>query len=139
MKIEKKDSKEKFSCRRNELTIRGHVWGCGAAPKPAVILSHGFLGNEKMCHTYAKLLAELGYVTFTFDFCGGGLGSRSDGKSENMTLLTEKADLLAVIDYVKKCPCSIRPSVSRTTPDEERCYFLSSTRQTFPIFLADSP
>ena len=104
MKIEKEYSKEKFSCQRNELTIRGHVWGRGAAPKPAVILSHGFLANEKMCHTYAKLLAELGYVTFTFDFCGGGLGSRSDGKSENMTLLTEKADLLAVIDYVKKCP-----------------------------------
>lgn len=95
--------KEKFSCQRDGLTIRGHVWERGDAQKPAVILSHGFLANESMCHTYAKLLAELGYAAFTFDFCGGGLGSRSDGKSENMTLLTEKADLLAVIDYVKKC------------------------------------
>lgn len=104
MKMKKRHSKENFSCQRDRLTIRGHVWDRGTAPKPAVILSHGFLANEKMCHTYAKLLAELGYVTFTFDFCGGGLGSRSDGKSENMTLLTEKEDLLTVIDYVKKRP-----------------------------------
>lgn len=96
--------KEKFSCQRDKLTIRGHVWERGTSPKPAVILSHGLLANENMCHTYAKLLTELGYVTFTFDFCGGGLGSHSDGKSENMTLFTEKADLLAVIDYVKKRP-----------------------------------
>lgn len=96
--------KEKFSCQRDTLTIRGHAWGREAAPKPAVILCHGFMANETMCHTYARVLAELGYVAFTFDFCGGGLGSRSDGKSENMTLLTEKQDLLAVIDYVKKLP-----------------------------------
>jgi hypothetical protein len=93
--------KEKFACRRDRLTIRGHVFGKDALPKPAVILSHGFLANQKMCYDYAKLLAELGYAAFTFDFCGGGLRNSSDGKSDDMTVLTEKADLLAVFQYVR--------------------------------------
>jgi hypothetical protein len=93
--------KEKFACQRDRLTIRGNVFGKSDAPKPAVILSHGFLANQKMCYDYAKLLADLGYVAFTFDFCGGGLGCHSDGKSEDMTVLTEKADLLAVLRYVQ--------------------------------------
>lgn len=99
-----KIEKEKFSCNRGGLTVRGHVWGRDEAPKPAVILSHGFLANEGMCHGYAKLLAGCGYITFTFDFCGGGLMCHSDGKSKDMTLLTEKADLLAVLDYVRALP-----------------------------------
>ncbi len=93
--------KEKFTCQRDGLTIHGHVFGREETPKPAVILSHGFLANQKMCYGYAKLLAELGYAAFTFDFCGGGLGCSSDGKSTDMTVLTEKADLLAVVRYVQ--------------------------------------
>lgn len=37
---------------------------------------------------------------FTFDFCGGGLLSKSDGKFIDMLIDTEKQDLLCVIDYV---------------------------------------
>jgi hypothetical protein len=74
-------------------------------PKPAAILSHGFLANQKMCYDYAKILAELGYMAFTFDFCGGGLGCSSDGKSVDMTVFTEKADLLAVFRHVQSLPC----------------------------------
>jgi pimeloyl-ACP methyl ester carboxylesterase len=66
-----------------------------------VILSHGFLANERMCIPYAKLLADMGFLAVTFDFCGGGIISRSDGRSQDMTVLTEKADLLAVIEGVK--------------------------------------
>jgi hypothetical protein len=54
-----------------------------------------------MCHTYAKLFAKMGYVAFTFDFCGGGLMSLSDGKSKDMSVLTEMEDLEAVLNYVK--------------------------------------
>jgi dienelactone hydrolase len=96
--------KEKFACLRDGLTVQGYVFGKRSSPKPAVILSHGFLANQKMCYDYAKLLAELGYVAFTFDFCGGGLGCSSDGKTEDMTVFTEKADLLAVLHYVQSLP-----------------------------------
>lgn len=94
--------KENFSCKRDDLTINGFVFGRSEKKKPAVILCHGFLANQKMCKKYAELFANIGYVSFTFDFCGGGLMCKSGGKSENMTLLTEKADLCAVYDYVKK-------------------------------------
>ena len=87
---------EKFECRRSKLRIQGLVFRTGSGQRPAVILSHGFLANSKMCRTYAKLLAEQGYAAFTFDFCGGGLMGKSDGKSRDMTILTEKEDLLTV-------------------------------------------
>jgi pimeloyl-ACP methyl ester carboxylesterase len=96
--------KEPFSCQRDGLTIRGHVFGRAAMVRPAVILSHGFLANQKMCYDYAALLADLGYVAFTFDFCGGGLGCSSDGRSADMTVKTELADLLAVLRHVRGLP-----------------------------------
>ena len=90
-----------FSCSRSRLTIRGHLFGEAAPGMPAVIVSHGFLANEKTVCGYAAALAEQGFLAVTFDFNGGGLGSRSDGKSADMTLLTEKEDLLAVIRAVQ--------------------------------------
>lgn len=86
---------------RNGLTIRGHLFGKTDRPQSAVILSHGFLANERMCFKYAKLLAGMGFLAVTFDFCGGGIISRSDGRSQDMTLMSEKADLLSVVEEVK--------------------------------------
>lgn len=99
---EKRVKSKKFVCERDGLKIRGRVWGSGEGKKPAVLLSHGFLANQRMCFTYAKLLAKIGYIAFTFDFNGGGLFSRSQGKSEDMTIMTEKADLLAVFKAVRE-------------------------------------
>ena len=93
--------KTAFSCRRDGLTIRGHVWGQPGPGRPAVILSHGFLANEQMCFTYAGLLADMGCLAVTYDFCGGGIICRSDGRKRDMTVLTEKADLMAVIEAVR--------------------------------------
>ena len=95
---------QQFSCQRDGLTIRGYVYGDTASSHKAVILSHGFLANQSTTATYAKLIADLGYIAFTFDFCGGGIGSKSDGKSVDMTVLTEKEDLKAVIQYVSGLP-----------------------------------
>ncbi len=92
----------KFTCKRDELTIRGHVWGKQDGCQKAVILSHGFMANERTCFTYAKLLAEMGFLAVTYDFCGGGIICRSDGRKQDMTVLTEKADLIAVIKYVRE-------------------------------------
>ena len=92
----------RITFNRAGLKIRGHVFGKAPHPQDAVILSHGFMANERMCHKYAKLLAEMGFLTVTFDFCGGGIFSRSDGLSQDMTLFTEKADLLTVVKSIKK-------------------------------------
>jgi len=97
---------EPFTCERDGLTIRGHVYRAPetALPAPAVILSHPFMANEAAGTTYAVELAKEGYITFTYDFCGGGPKSTSDGPTEDMTIFTEIADLNAVMDYVKSRP-----------------------------------
>lgn len=92
----------KIIFNRDDLKIRGHVFGKKNHPQDAVILSHGFMANERMCYKYAKLLAEMGFLAVTFDFCGGGILSRSDGRSQDMTIFTEKDDLLAVLRSVKE-------------------------------------
>lgn len=92
----------KFLCKRDNLTIKGHVWGKRDGRQNAVILSHGFLSNERSCFTYAKLLAGMGFLAVTYDFCGGGIICKSDGRKQDMTVFTEKADLLAVIKSVRE-------------------------------------
>lgn len=99
----------KIEFYHDNLIIRGHIFGNKSHPQDAVILSHGFMANERMCYKYAKLLAKMGYLTITFDFCGGGIISRSDGRSQDMTIFSEKDDLLAVVEGVKRefAPTSI--------------------------------
>ncbi len=90
-----------FRCKRDNLTIKGNVYGADEnIRKPAVIICHGFLSNRKSVRKYAKLLADAGFVAFTFDFCGGGIMCESEGKTENMTVFTELADLEAVVEFV---------------------------------------
>ena len=93
-------SKERFQVSRDGKTIRGTRFGLVRENAPAVILSHGFMANSSMCRKYAKLLADMGFLAFTYDFCGGCLIGRSSGKTTDMSVLTEKDDLRAVIGYV---------------------------------------
>ena len=93
-----------FTCRRDDLTIRGHLYGDPSSRKSAVILSHGFLANQSTVVPYAELIAQMGLLAFTFDFCGGGLGGRSDGRTVDMSVLTEKQDLKAVFQAVTAHP-----------------------------------
>ncbi|MCX4286457.1 MAG: prolyl oligopeptidase family serine peptidase, partial [Clostridia bacterium] len=60
------------------------------------------MANQKHIKPYAEYLANMGYVVFTYDFCGGGLMNKSDGKFKDMSIDTEKRDLLCVIDYVAR-------------------------------------
>lgn len=97
-----------FSCERDGLRIRGRQYlprSPGANPLPAVIVSHGFTGNYLSEAPYARAIAAQGYAAFTFNFCGGArngedIGLISDGRSVDLTPLTQIADLLAVTDYV---------------------------------------
>ena len=107
--------KTSFSCSRDNLIIRGHIYRAAqtetateahenvaeSQKSPVIIMSHGFLGNENHFIAYAEAIAKIGYIAVTFDFNGGGPKSTSSGKSIDMTVLTEKADLLAVIKYVE--------------------------------------
>lgn len=67
---------------------------------PLVILSHGLGGNYYDGDGYCEILASHGIAAFTFDFRGGG-GRKSTGRTEEMSVMTEVADLKDVINYLE--------------------------------------
>ena len=69
---------------------------------PLVIISHGLGGTHEGSIDIAERFAKEGIGVFIFDFCGGSYESRSDGKTTEMSVLTEAQDLEAVLDELKK-------------------------------------
>lgn len=91
-----------FECKRDGLTIRGTVYRPKEDHLPIAIVCHGFMAWQDSVKHYAAFLAEMGYAAFTFDFCGGSaMCGKSDGKTTEMSVLTETKDLEAVIEYVR--------------------------------------
>jgi len=50
----------------------------GQKKHPIVIVAHGFNGSHHFGRSYFKMLNEMGYMCYTFDFPCGGTGSRTD-------------------------------------------------------------
>ena len=75
-----------------------------AGPLPAVILCHGYGGDARGLEGDARYFAGEGFAAYAFDFSGGGLGSRSDGSPSEMSVLTEAAQLSAVMYAVRALP-----------------------------------
>lgn len=97
--------KREFSCMRDDLEIQGTVFlpaETGDDKFPIAVVCHEFMANRLFSFPYAYTLAQNGYAAFCFDFNGGGFFSQSDGKSVDMSVLTEKEDLTAVLDFAKK-------------------------------------
>lgn len=91
-----------FSCERDGLTIRGTEYKPQGENLPIAIVSHGFMAFQDTVRQYTEALAEMGYVAYCFDFCGGSVvKGKSDGKTTEMSVLTEVSDLETVIDYAK--------------------------------------
>lgn len=94
--------KNRFCCLRDGLRIRGLEYRPTGDNLPIAVVCHGFMANYSTVKHYAKHLARLGYAAFCFDFCGGSLWiGKSDGKTTDMSVLTEIEDLKAVIEYAK--------------------------------------
>ena len=99
-------TESEFSCKRDGLLIRGTEYRPAGDNLPAAIVSHGFMANQDTVRHYALHLAKQGYAAYCFDFNGGSvMGSRSEGRTTDMSVLTEVEDLEAVIDYVTQLPC----------------------------------
>ena len=107
------EKEKKFTCTRGGLTISGMQY----LPTnfednkkySAIIVSHGFTGNYLSTEQYCRDFAKMGYVSFGFNFCGGGRldeedNTKSEGATTDMTIFTEIEDLCAVKDYVKSQP-----------------------------------
>ena len=95
-----------FTVYRDNCIICGHIYGIPetGVKRHAVILSHGFNGSQKETSPYAEYLAKNGFCTITYDFYGGSHKEESGGSLVDMTIETEKADLLTVIRHVRELP-----------------------------------
>ena len=83
-------------------TVYGKLYAPTAPGKyPAIILSHGYNGTNADFVRECRYYAAHGYVAYALDFCGGSVNSKSSGSSTDMTITSEKEDLLAVFDYIK--------------------------------------
>lgn len=101
----KRLSVSEFTCSRDNLVIRGTEYRPQGESLPIAIVSHGFMATQDTVRHYAEKLAELGYVSYCFDFCGGCVANgKSDGKTTEMSVLTEIRDLEAVIEYARNRP-----------------------------------
>lgn len=91
-----------ITIRHHNRNISGRLYLPQMDKCPMVILSHGFNGSGDDFTEYAKVLVENKIGACIFDFCGGSLRSKSNLSTTEMTVFTEKEDLLAVIDFAEK-------------------------------------
>ena len=98
-----------YSVKSEEATVsygEKEVYGVLYRPEedgvyPTVILSHGYNGTNQDFVNECEYFASNGIVAYAYDFCGGSVNSKSSGDSTDMTIFTEKEDLLAVLDYIE--------------------------------------
>lgn len=90
----------------NNRNISGRLYLPQKNKYPMVIMSHGFNGSGNDFSEHAAALVKNGVGACVFDFCGGSLRSKSDLSTTEMTVFTEKEDLLAVIDFIEKQPAT---------------------------------
>lgn len=95
---------QELSCNNDGKSIYGVVYlpEGKTGKQPTVIYSHGFGGTNATGTSYARALAERGYVCYCFDFCGGSSASRSDGRTTEMSIFTEQSDLEVVIAAIRQ-------------------------------------
>lgn len=93
--------KQNITIKHHGRKISGEAFFPERKPYPLVVFSHGFNGRGDDFRRQAEVLAEKGIGAVTYDFCGGACASQSDMHTYEMTVFTEKEDLLAVLDTVK--------------------------------------
>lgn len=73
----------------------------GEGPWPVVIFSHGLSACRPYDTGMEREFVQRGLAFAAFDFRNGVPGSRSSGTSQEMSVLTEVADLEAVLNWVR--------------------------------------
>lgn len=97
-----------YEIREMDCTIGSQsIYGLAYIPEtdgtvPLVIFAHELGSTHRSGTEYAEELASRGIATYTFDFRGGSTASRSDGSTVGMSVMTEAADVEAVLDAAKE-------------------------------------
>lgn len=69
---------------------------------PLVLFSHELSATHATGDGYAKALAAQGVAVYAFDYRGGGSQSKSDGKTTDMSIMTEESDLATVLKTARE-------------------------------------
>lgn len=92
-----------YETKEMDCSINGqNLYGIAYIPEteekvPLVIFGHELGATHRSGIPYAEELASLGTAVYTFDFRGGSVSSRSDGSTVGMSVMTEAADMEAVL------------------------------------------
>lgn len=95
-----------YAYRHQEIELENQgqkIYGIAYIPEtenervPLAICAHGLGGSYQSNAAYAEQLASHGIAAYCFDFRGGG-GSRSDGDTTEMSVMTEVSDLEVIIE-----------------------------------------
>ena len=93
---------EKIDLHKKDQKIYGELYVPDRDRFPLLIICHGLGGELEGSRDFAKDLCQHEIAAFIFDFCGGSYVSRSDGKTTQMSVLSEAEDLETVIDHFQK-------------------------------------
>ena len=97
------ENEMEISFYRDSLRIAGKMYlPEGDGPFSVVIMVAGF-GMPQSCCPY-EMLVDSGFAVVTYDPIGVVSGSKSDGKTSDMSVLTQAADLNVVLDSVYGMP-----------------------------------
>ena len=108
-----------IGCRSDGKQLYGEAFIPKAPGRhPAVILSHGYNGTHHGFYALADTLAKTGYVCYCYDFVGGSPRSQSEGRTEDMSIFTERQNLMDVLEMVRGWDCV----------DPERIYLLGESQ-----------
>ncbi|MBQ9890818.1 MAG: alpha/beta fold hydrolase [Firmicutes bacterium] len=72
----------------------------GALRFPTIIIGHGYGGSYQDNLNCAERYAKEGFASISFDFCGGTPFAKSQGRTEDMSVVTERDDMIAVFNAV---------------------------------------
>ncbi|MDO5155779.1 MAG: alpha/beta fold hydrolase [Eubacteriales bacterium] len=93
------DTEKNIFFYRDDLKIFGKLHlPDGEGPFPLVILAHGSGGFYTVTEDYARNLAKEGIAGLSFDYIGTEKGSKSDGLIIENSVLTQAADIEAILD-----------------------------------------
>ena len=71
---------------------------------PIVIASHGYNSSSLQMRYEMEELTKRGVACYCYDFCGGGVNSKSSGKTTEMTIPSEINDLKFVYEEISALP-----------------------------------
>ena len=106
--VQMKQIEYEYEVREMDCTIGSQtIYGVAYIPEtdgavPLVIFAHELGSTHRSGTEYAEELASRGIAAYTFDFRGGSTASRSDGSTVGMSVMTEAADVEAVLDTAKE-------------------------------------